>query len=85
MTAPGAAPACMSLRADVVYVAPSGRRCRWLPFTGQQKNVTTYAMFVYVDRAGTGRHREAAAWHDGFVLASGNYRLLRPDWSGSPQ
>ena len=67
------------LRADVVYLAPSGRRCRWMAGTGNQNQLTSDASFVYVDapHGGRRRHREATLWHDGFCLSPANYQLLR--------
>lgn len=65
------------LSADVVYVAPSGKRCRWVPDKGER--ITSCATFVYVDLPSKRerRHTEAAAWHEGFRLTPQNYRLLR--------
>lgn len=67
-----------ALRADAVYLSPTGRRCRWLPSAGEQRQITSYAVFIYVDVArGPRRHVEAANWHEGFHLTPANYRLLR--------
>jgi hypothetical protein len=66
------------LRADVVYIAPSGRRCRWLPASGEHRQITSHAHFIYLDRPqGRQRHREAANWQEGFYLTPPNYQLLR--------
>jgi len=70
------------LRADVVYRAPSGRRCQWLPdprvSDGRFQTVPADALFVYLDMpAGGVRRGRAAVWNDGFRLAAANWKLLR--------
>lgn len=65
------------LRANVVYLSPSGLRCRWVPPKGEHRQITSYATFVYLDRGVKNRHVEAAGWMDGFHLAPANYQLLR--------
>jgi hypothetical protein len=65
------------LRADVVYLSPSGRRCRWVPGRGEHRQITSYATFVYVDQVRRQRHTEAADWREGFHLTPANYQLLR--------
>jgi hypothetical protein len=66
------------LRADVVYRAPSGRLCRWVPLGGDQRQVTSFSFFEYL-RDGQQRHGPRALWADGFVLAPANYQLLREE------
>lgn len=72
------------LRADVIYLSPTGRRCRWLPAAGDQHQLTAYATFVYLHEAKRGRqrHTQAAQWHDGFCLSPANYQLLKVDAEG---
>lgn len=65
------------LRADVTYRAPSGRLCRWVPTQGPGRQVTSYAVFVYLDVGVKNRHTEAAGWMEGFHLTPENYQLLR--------
>ena len=65
------------LRADVVYLTPTGRRCRWVPLGGPQHRVTAHAFFEYLHADGSHRHGPKVFWADGFVLAPPNYRLLR--------
>lgn len=64
------------LRPDAVYLSPSGRRCRWVPLGGDQRQVTSYSFFEYL-RDGQQRHGPRALWSDGFVLSPANYQLLR--------
>lgn len=72
------------LRADVVYLSPTGRPCRWLPSHGEHRQITSYAVFIYLDGAGQERrHVEAANWHEGFHLTPANYRLLRVRGEGA--
>ncbi len=65
------------LRADVVYLAPSGRRCRWLPHAGAQRQITAYATFEYL--RGPGSRSGGSVWDNQFVLTPPNYQLLRVD------
>lgn len=65
------------LRADVVYLSPTGRRCRWVPGKGEHRQITSYAVFVYLDVGVKNRHVEAAGWMEGFHLTPANYQLLR--------
>lgn len=67
----------LTLRKDVVYLSPSGRPCQWLPSSAEQRGVTTYAVFIYLDGGKKPRHVEAANWHEGFHLTPANFRLLR--------
>lgn len=64
------------LQADVVYLAPSGRRCRWVPLGGQQRQITSHAFFEYLPD-GQQRHGARTSWADGFVFTPANYQLLR--------
>lgn len=66
----------VALRADVLYRAPSGRLCRWVPLGGDQRQITSHSFFEYL-RDGSHRHGPCTAWADGFVLSPANYRLLR--------
>jgi hypothetical protein len=61
----------------VVYRAPSGRPCRWVPPKAQGRQVVSYATFVYLDVGVKSRHVEAAGWMEGFHLAPANYQLLQ--------
>lgn len=65
------------LRAGAVYLAPSGRMCRWVPATDGRRHVTSYAVFEYLVQGAAPRHQEAAAWREGFHLTPANYRLLK--------
>jgi len=67
----------LTLRKDVVYLSPSGRLCQWLPSSAEQRVVTTYAVFIYLDGGKRLRHVEAANWREGFHLTPANFRLLR--------
>lgn len=66
-----------ALRADVVYRAPSGRLCRWVPLGGDHHQVTTWAFFEYLRDGVQHRHGRKALWADGFVLSPKNYQLLQ--------
>lgn len=65
------------LRADAVYVAPSGRLCRWVPLGGAHNQLTAYSFFEYLPEPGRSRRRRAGIGVDGFVLTPPNYKLLR--------
>lgn len=67
----------VALRANVVYLSPTGRRCRWVPSAGEQRQITSYATFIYLDVGVKSRHTEAAGWMEGFHLTPPNYQLLR--------
>lgn len=62
-----------------VYVAPSGRLCRWVPPRGGRGHAVTYAVFEYLDQPppDARRHVEEARWRDGFWLSPASLRLLR--------
>lgn len=64
----------VALRADVLYRAPSGRLCRWVPPSGEHRQITAFGQFEYLRREQRGARQ---ALPDGFVLAPANYRLLR--------
>lgn len=61
------------LSRDAVYLAPSGRRCRWWPSLAEGA-WSHQAMFIY-DLA-DGR-KASSALSDGFVLTRPNWRHLR--------
>lgn len=66
------------LRAGAVYLAPSGRLCRWVPRSGDHHQITSYATFEYLPEPGRRpRHGARALWADQFVLTPGNYQLLK--------
>lgn len=67
----------LALSADVVYLAPSGRRCRWVPLGGDQRQVSAWSFFEYLPDGHGRRHGSAAKWAEGFCLSPANYRLLR--------
>lgn len=61
------------LRPDVVYRAPSGRRCRYVP----SRKLQSYAVLEYLPEPGqVQRHVPGAAWAEGFFLTPANYGLL---------
>ena len=66
----------VALRADVLYRAPSGRLCRWVPPSGEHRQITAFGQFEYL-RDQSHRHGPCTSWADGFVLSPANYRLLR--------
>lgn len=68
----------VALRADVVYLSPLRRPCRWVPPKGEHRQITSYATFQYLDVGVKNRHTEAAGWMEGFHLTPANYQLLRP-------
>lgn len=65
------------LKEGVVYLSPLNRRCRWVPPQGEQRQITSYATFIYLDVGVKNRHVEAAGWMEGFHLTPPNFRLLR--------
>lgn len=70
----------IALRAGAVYRAPSGRLCRWQPAVGAQRQITSYAVFLYLDQEPAPRHQWATGWAEGFHLTPANYKLLREEY-----
>ena len=69
------APSQRELDENAIYLAPSGRRCRWVPYEeGERVWSRNTAQFAYDRPDGTPAHEKMA---DGFVLSRENWRLLR--------
>lgn len=68
----------VTLRPDVTYLSPLGRRCRWVPSRGEHRQCSSFAVFIYLDHGlQAQRHSEASRWFEGFHLTPPNFRLLR--------
>lgn len=67
----------MTLDPRTVYIAPSGKRCRWkpMPTAGDKGRFDAHAFFVYCDV-------KSLDDRAGFNLTPGNFRLLRKEASG---
>lgn len=62
------------LEARAVYLAPSGRRCRWWPGHTRFAQAAPWAILVYDLQDG---RPASSAMSDGFTLSPANFHLLR--------
>lgn len=71
---PKAARKAPPLRADALYLTPTGRRCQWVPHQGHQSGMgPTHLTFRYV----AGTTGGGVPWGDAFSLSRDNLWMLR--------
>lgn len=64
------------LDANAVYIAPSGRRCRWVPLGGKYGSWTWF-YFAYIRPSQSARRSVVMA--EGFTLSPANVGMLRKE------